>query len=114
MTLSNLVFFTHSKLRLEVECKEYASLADTSRVPVSAAREVSNLDPEADTPLPLESRLTFYRISEKQSVMIISMLFNAWSYFTLENQGAFDDLFAYCFSSICKFLLLLPKSGLLS
>lgn len=49
MTLSNLVFFTHSRLRLEVECKEYAGLADTSRVPVSAARDVSNLDPGADT-----------------------------------------------------------------
>lgn len=60
MTLSNLVFFTHSKLRLEVECKEYAGLADTSRVPVSAAREVSNLDPGADTLLLPESRLTFY------------------------------------------------------
>lgn len=83
MTLSNLVFFTHSKLRLEVECKEYASLADTSRDPVSAAREVSNLDPGADTLLPPESRFTFYLQLRKLSVMIMSVLCNAWSYFTL-------------------------------
>lgn len=103
MFLSNLVIFTHLKLILELECKEHAGLADTSRVPVNAAGEVTNLHPGADIPLPLESKLTFYLHLRNLSVMIMSVFFNAWSYFTLKNQGVFDELLFACYFFLTSF-----------